>query len=167
MAGSLALKILQKSPIAHLLVTPGDEAYSESVSSYWSNQEAEVKPAGILRPRSVSDVAEAVRLLSQANVENNFATPFAVRSGGHQTWAGSANLADGLNIDLRELKTLQIIGDGRLVTVGAGACWEDLYNFLEPLHLTLPGARVAQAGVSGLTLGDKMSSRPSRYIPRL
>ena len=158
MAVSLAVETIERSSLAHLLFHPSDEGYSESVRSYWSNQEAEVRPAGILRPRSVSDVAEAVKLLSRANLESGFAAPFAVRSGGHQTWAGSANLAGGLNIDLRELKNFQTSSDGQLVMVGAGAYWEDLYNYLEPMNLSLPGARVAQVGVSGLALGGKILS---------
>jgi len=97
---------------------------------------------------------------------------FAVRGGGHTSWAGgmslvlfrkesltndvlAANIEDGITIDLSSMKAVNVAADHSSVLIGAGARWEDVYKRLEPLGLAVAGGRAAPVGVSGLTLGGR------------
>lgn len=74
---------------------PSDAAYHERQSSYYSCSARALKPACIVRPQSTDEVAAAVRALADANM------PFAVRSGGHTSWAGASSIGgEGVTIDL-------------------------------------------------------------------
>ena len=150
---SQVIDSLKEAGLNERLFPPEHEQYKESLTSYWANQEVEVKPAYILRPQSASEVARLVKTLTDINVSNNFSTPFAVRSGGHQTWPGSANIKDGLTIDLRALRQIEVNKEKDSVTAGAGCYWEDVYSALDSEGRTLPGARVLNCGVAGLCLG--------------
>lgn len=39
------------------------------------------------------------------------------------------------------------------VDLGTGRIWDDVYTFLAPLNVTLPGTRVTGVGVAGFSLG--------------
>ncbi len=144
---------------------PGNEQYTESLQSYFSAQETQVKPACIVRPGTTGDVVCTLSLLVQANrLQGIGAVKFAVRSGGHACFAGSANLADGVTIDLRDLDLIELSQDSSQVSVGTGASWGQLYRALDPLGLAIPGGRHSQVGVGGLTLGGKSSCLISLLI---
>lgn len=135
---------------------PNDEAYNESMNSYFSNQEKSLTPSCILFPTNTKDVATAVSLLAKANKDAGIGSyKFAVRSGGHACFAGSANINDGITIDLRGLNTIEIASDYSKVAVGPGVSWGELYRSLEPLGLAVAGGRQSSVGVGGLTLGGK------------
>jgi FAD/FMN-containing dehydrogenase len=133
---------------------PNDEKYNESIESYFSNQEKSIKPSCILFPKDTSDVAGAVSLLAKANSHAGTGSlKFAVRSGGHACFAGSANIDGGVTIDLRGLNTIEVASDSTKVTAGPGVTWGELYRTLEPLGLAVAGGRQSSVGVGGLTLG--------------
>ncbi|KAI9715535.1 MAG: hypothetical protein M1828_000787 [Chrysothrix sp. TS-e1954] len=159
----MAFQALSNSKVAHRLFGPGNATYRESVNSYWSRQEAELEPSGIFRPHSADEISAALGLLHDVNVRSGFAAPFAVRAGGYQAYPGSANIQSGLTIDLRQLKHIQLCEDRSEVTVGAGCTFEDVYGYLDPLDLSVAGARVAQVGVTGFILGGGLSY----YSPHL
>lgn len=71
---------------------PGSALYTASLNSYFSQQEIAVQPSGIIQPRTASDVSEAVVALQKQS------KPFAIRSGGHASWVGVANIEDGVVI---------------------------------------------------------------------
>ena len=149
---------LQKQPsLAERVFTSSDEPYRESIQSYWSAQEADVHPSCVVQPRSASELSAAVKVLAQANLDSKFGadSQFAVRSGGHQTWAGSANIKDGVTLDLRNLSGIAVSEDNKTVTVGTGSRWGDVYSYLQPMGLSVPGGRVPEPGVVGLTLGGR------------
>ena len=138
---------------------PKSHQYSESVSTYFSAQESEVKPACIARPHNTADVATIVSHLVQANQNSNFGFfKFAIRSGGHACFAGSANVSAGLTIDLRSLNSIEINEGSSQASIGTGASWGKVYRTLDPLGLAVPGGRHSQVGVGGLTLGGKSIS---------
>ena len=143
---------------------PADEEYKESLSSYFSNQESNIRPAYVLRPKNSGEVAKAVSLLVKANKHAGIgAVKFAVRSGGHACVAGSANIADGITIDLRGLDSIQVAEDSASVAVGCGASWGEVYRTLGSLGLAVAGGRQSPIGVGGLTLGgNKRNSTTSR-----
>ncbi|KAI0003881.1 hypothetical protein F4779DRAFT_621681, partial [Xylariaceae sp. FL0662B] len=85
----------------------------------------------------------------------------AIRSGGHTSWAGASNVADGVVIDLRALKAVELSADKSIVSVGAGASWDAVYGKLDSLGLSVNGGRAA--GVAGLVLGGGISYTSPRY----
>ncbi|KAI9653660.1 MAG: hypothetical protein M1821_007007 [Bathelium mastoideum] len=131
----MATKVLRNSDLAHRIFEPDHEEYSEFLKSYWSKQETEVRAQGVFKPQHATQVATAVKMLHEANVGNGYSAPFAIRSGGHQAFPGSANIESDLVIDIRLIKDVSINLDKSLVTVGAGASFEDVYKFLEPMGL--------------------------------
>ncbi|EED23461.1 oxidoreductase, FAD-binding, putative [Talaromyces stipitatus ATCC 10500] len=143
------------------VLLPDNTAYTTSLSSYFSQQEAAVQPACIVLPQTSLDVSEAV--ISLQKPENGQRCPFAIRSGGHTAWAGAANIADGVVIDLRNLNTIELSPDQSTVSVGVGASWDMVYALLDPLGLSVNGGRAAGVGVGGLCLGGGISYFSPRY----
>lgn len=114
-----------------------------------------MRPACILTPKTTQDVSEAVKILAKHTVEES--CKFAIRSGGHTSWAGASNIAGGVTLDLRGLNSIDVIEDGETVRVGPGASWDAVYRKLDPLGRSVVGGRVAGVGVGGLTLGGGIS----------
>lgn len=106
-----------------------------------------MRPACILFPKTTQDVSEAVKILAKHTVKVSY--EFAIRSGGHTSWAGASNIAGGVTLDLRELNSVDVSEDGRTVQVGAGASWDAVYRKLDPLGRSVAGGRVAGVGVGG------------------
>ena len=79
--------------------------------------------------------------------------PFAVKSGGHASFAGASNIQGGITIDLKNLNEITVSADQTLTRTGAGNRWYDVYSSLTPQNLSVVGGRVAAIGVGGLTLG--------------
>ncbi|ROV95990.1 hypothetical protein VMCG_07956 [Cytospora schulzeri] len=88
---------------------------------------------------------------------------FAVRSGGHMGFAGAANIANGVTIDLGALNSVEVTEDRTMASVGVGATWGQVYSHLEPLGLSVAGGRSAPVGVGGLTLGGGISYFSPRF----
>lgn len=154
----MAFEVLRNSALCDYVFDSNHSSYKESVASYWSLQQTELKPAAVFMPSSSAAVAQAVKLLHEANISSAYAAPFAIRAGGHQAYPGSSNIGPtGLTIDLRQIKQISVVDDHKTVIVGAGNTFEQVYKHLEPMDLSIPGARVAQVGVSGFILGGKSS----------
>src|SRR4051794_23119539 len=81
------------------VITPDHPDYDE-LRRVWHGA-IDRRPALIARPRSAGDVAAALRHAVEQDL------PFAVRAGGHSL-AGFSAIDDGMVIDLRELKTIDI-----------------------------------------------------------
>ena len=135
------------------------EDYQGSLASYFTTQEAELKPACIVKPTSAEDVAVVVKHVLLGNSD----ACLAVRSGGHNPSKGSANIAGGVTIDLRDLAMVSVNNSKDLVSVGAGAIWGHVYEKLEPLDLGVVGAHVYNVGVGGFILGGGLSSLSPRH----
>ena len=134
---------------------PTDQAYTTSLASYFSQQEEQISPSCIVTPATSEDVAIVVGILSEANAGKE-ACPFAIRGGGHSTFAGAANVANGVTIDMREISQVSVNQDGTVASIGAGALWRDVYAKLDAMNLAVPGGRVSEVGVAGLTLGGRL-----------
>jgi len=107
-------------------------------------------PACRVTPTCAGDVAIAVKTLANANVS------FAVRGGGHTSWAGAANIGgNGVTIDLSEMNSITLAKNNKTVAVGGGARWIEVYDVLVEQNLMVCGGRVAPVGVGGLTTGGK------------
>lgn len=145
---------------------PNTAPYNASIGSFFSEQNNAIKPACVVSPTSTKDVQEAARVLSTLSLVGKFSgqhCQFAVRSGGHTPWAGSATIQDGVDIDLSALNQVTPSKDKKTVSVGPGNRWVDVYMKLEPLGLGVSGGRDGSVGVGGLITGGGMSFFAPRY----
>lgn len=69
------------------------------------------------------------------------------------SWAGSANIQDGVTIDFSQMKSVAVNDKKMITRVEPGARWSDVYSKLSPMNLSVVGGRVSDVGVAGLTLG--------------
>ena len=133
--------------------TKGDAPYSESLSSYYAAQEGDLHPSCIVKPEAVVDVSIALKSLSTYDGPK---CHFAIRGGGHTPFAGSANIARGVTIDLQAINRVTVSDDNSTTSVGGGARWADVYKKLDPLGLAVGGGRADLVGVGGLTTGSML-----------
>ncbi|KAI1173439.1 putative oxidoreductase [Nemania sp. FL0916] len=140
---------------ANNVLFPGSAGYNSSIASYFSPQAAAVRPACYVTPQNAQDVSDAVKSLTSSAHGGPY--EFAVRAGGHTWFADSNSSPDGVTIDLRGLKSVDLSDDKSSVSVGPGATWDLVYGKLDPLGLSVAGGRVSGVGVGGLTLGGGIS----------
>ncbi|KAF2477208.1 FAD-binding domain-containing protein [Lindgomyces ingoldianus] len=128
----------------------------KAVAESWS-QTCWESPACVIRPETSTQVSQALKIVTFLR------TPFAIRSGGHSPNPGWAGLQDGVLIDLTKLNKLSISKDYHTVSVGPGARWGEVYQYLDPYNVTVIGGRVPQVGVGGLMLGGGISYFTGEY----
>ncbi|KAF2193008.1 FAD-binding domain-containing protein, partial [Zopfia rhizophila CBS 207.26] len=136
---------------------PTNSTYTTPLNSYFSFQESSLTPNCIVMPANTDDVASVVNILGTSSSGSGAKCKFAIRSGGHSPWKGSANINGGVTIDLRHIKSVDVRKNRTIVSVGAGAIWIDVYRALDKLGLAVVGGRVSAVGVGGLTTGGGIS----------
>jgi FAD/FMN-containing dehydrogenase len=127
------------------ILTPGHPDYDSARRVF--HGAIDRRPSVIARARSTEDVVAALRFALDGDV------PFAVRAGGHSL-AGFSVIDDGLVIDLRPLRRIEIDLDARRVRAGAGLQWGELDAATQAHGLAVTGGRISDTGVAGLTLGS-------------
>lgn len=141
-------------------------AFQQAVeTNYWAQQNREIVPACIVRPRDAQQLSKAVKILKQEYDRRRTGTGsrgrhdvdgleglFAIRSGGLNPGLGAATVKNGVVIDLGLICEVTPDADGSTVTIGAGAKWIDVYKTLEEKGLVVVGGRSTPAGVGGLAL---------------
>lgn len=163
------------SALPDSVIFPQDAAaFKQSMNSYWAQQECEVIPACVVRPRDVQQLCRAVAVLkrwydelgNQAG-EKMVEGLFAIRSGGHSPVSGAASIKGGVVIDLGLFCEVTPSEDGMSVAIGPGAKWMDVSKVLDEKDLAVVGGRNSAVGVGGLTLGGKhcYSSLYSPFSP--
>jgi FAD/FMN-containing dehydrogenase len=123
---------------------PAEAEYDEQRSLF--NSMIDKKPRLIAACETPGDVREA---LDRARLD---ILPVAVRSGGHSV-AGASSNNDGLVIDVRPMKGVEIDAAARRARVGGGCTWAEFDAAAQAFGLATTGGRVSTTGVSGLTLG--------------
>jgi FAD/FMN-containing dehydrogenase len=78
-------------------------------------------------------------------------------------FAGASNIANGVTIDLVNLKQVDLSSSKTEVAVGPGNRWKDVFAKLDPLGVTVLGGRWATVGVGGLLTGGKTVSIGSAF----
>jgi membrane protein DedA with SNARE-associated domain/FAD/FMN-containing dehydrogenase len=127
------------------LVRPNDAEY-ESLRRVFNGM-VDRRPGLIARCTSATDVVAAVN----HGRENGLA--LAVHGGGHGV-AGHAVCDDGLMVDLRPMKQIEVDWDRRTARVQAGLTWGELDAATQVRGLAVTGGRMSTTGISGLTLGS-------------
>ncbi|KAJ7051175.1 FAD binding domain protein [Mycena amicta] len=145
--------LLASSTLSPLISLPSTNGtYQNTLSSYWTAQEAALHPACVLSPTDSSQVSAALGILS-----GNADCVFAIKSHGHAPASGFANIADGVTIDLSGLDAISLSADHSVVRVGTGASWLQVYQALDQHGVSAAGGRNGQVGVGGLLLGGGIS----------
>lgn len=79
---------------------------------------------------------------------------FAVRGGGAMPVDDAANIGpEGVLLATTEFSSIEISKDTKLVFVGAGVRWPELYAYLDNFGVTVNGIRMGRVGVVGFLLG--------------
>ncbi len=104
------------------------------------------RPAVIAECGSAADVAAALALAHKEKYD------VAVRAGGHSV-AGLSTNDDGIVVDVRPMKTINIDPSRRTAKVGAGVTWGEFDRAAQEHGLATTGGRVSTTGVAGFTLG--------------
>lgn len=159
------------SALPNSVIFPHDAvAFEQSMKSYWAQQECEVIPACIVRPRDVQQLCTAVDVLQGEYMERKkqageekFEGLFAIRGGGHSPISGAASIKGGVLIDLGLFCEVTPSKDGSSVAIGAGAKWMDVSKVLDEKGLAVVGGRNSVVGVGGLTLGGGLSFFSPRF----
>ncbi|KAG6995617.1 DNA-directed RNA polymerase III subunit rpc5 [Physcia stellaris] len=116
-----------------------------------------LKARCIITPRTAYEVGLFLKIITFTQAK------FAVRSGGHNpnpTWASIGH--DGLLVDLNQLNALKLSRDKKLVSIGPGNRWSNVYEYLNASGKFVAGARVPEVGVGGQILGGGLSYFPSQ-----
>jgi len=124
-----------------------DEEYKARTDSYWSVS-AQLSPSCIVQPVSTKEVSTVLKVLTKYPEAK-----FAVRSGGHTTWAGSNNINGGITVDLGLMNSTTYDAGANLAKIQPGARWGMVYGALEPHGVTVAGGRASSVGVAGFLTG--------------
>ena len=120
--------------------------YQQFVNSYFSVNDR-LTPSCAVSPANTQDVAAVVGLLAKSSCQ------FAVKSGGHGILTASSNIAKGVTIDLRAMRSVSLNKKTKTAIVQPGAKWIEVYKYLDALGFAIPGGRAGDVGVGGLTTG--------------
>ena len=136
------------------LLQPLDAGYEDARRVH--NGLIDKRPFLIARCRNTADVADAVGLAREYNLE------VAIKGGGHNA-AGRATIDGGLLIDLSIMKGIHVDPEARTARVQGGGTWRE-YNRETQLHgLASTGGVISTTGVGGLTLGGGLGWLQSKY----
>ncbi|MEQ1770114.1 MAG: FAD-binding oxidoreductase [Devosia sp.] len=127
------------------LMHPGQAGYDDARQVF--NGMIDRHPAVVARCTRANDVVAALKLARDTGL------PVSVYGGGHGL-TGSAVVDDGVCIDLRGMKRIDVDAAARTVRVEGGANWGEFDAATMQHGLAVTGGRNATTGVAGLTLGS-------------
>lgn len=104
------------------------------------------RPALIARCTDAHDVSAAV------NFARGSGLPVSVYGGGHNV-TGNAVCDDGVTIDLRPMKRIEVDPEARTCRAEAGLTWGELDAATQEHGLAVTGGRMSTTGLGGLVLG--------------
>ena len=126
------------------LYEPGDPEYADACTLF--NSMIEKRPRFVARCAAPDDVIAALAFAREHGLE------VAVRAGGHSV-AGQSLCDDGMVLDVRCMRDIDVDPERRVARVGAGLTWAEVDRATQAHGLATTGGRVSTTGVAGLTLG--------------
>ncbi|KAF2149182.1 FAD binding domain-containing protein [Myriangium duriaei CBS 260.36] len=129
------------------VLLPEETAYQSFADDYWSLLQVDARPSCVFQPSNSSQVSLVVLLTRYTKC------PFAVKSGGHATFANASSISAGITISLEALNIIKLSEDRSTASIGPGNTWGAVFNSLGPHGLTVSGGRTGSVGVGGLLLG--------------
>jgi FAD/FMN-containing dehydrogenase len=132
------------SSFSGALIQRSDPAYE--AARRIQNGLVDKKPALIAQCRGAADIADAIKLARDLNLE------IAVRGGGHNV-GGRAAVDNGVLIDLSLMRSVDVDVSTKTARAGGGTLYGQ-FNRETQLHgLATTGGIVSTTGIGGLTLG--------------
>ncbi|KAI0260022.1 FAD-binding domain-containing protein [Gloeopeniophorella convolvens] len=126
---------------------------SDNLHAFVTSSEAS---ACSVEPGSAKDVGAILRIISTTR------TPFAVKGGGHATNPGFSS-TKGIEISMTRFNQTSFNRTGGTVDVGPGLTWDQVYDELDSVGVSVIGGRIPGVGVAGLTLGGGYSYKTSQF----
>jgi FAD/FMN-containing dehydrogenase len=126
------------------IITARDAGYDDA-RRLW-NAVFDPRPAAIVRPTTVAEVATAIRFARDLDLE------LAVRSGGHSA-AGHSSWDGSLVVDLAAMRGVTVDPERRTARANGGALLGELDVAAQAHGLVCPTGVIGHTGVAGLTLG--------------
>ena len=168
---SKVTKVLASTLPESVIFHQENPEFKKSMNSYWAQQECEVVPACVVRPRNAEELSKALKILkkefddrkNREDVESEGL--FAVRGGGHSPLPRAASIKGGVVINLSLLREVTPSEDGTSVVIGGGCKWADVSRILDEQGLAVVGGRNSDVGVGGLTLGGEISAPLASLFP--
>jgi hypothetical protein len=108
-----------------------------------------LSPRAVARPLNADDVSAAVKWCVAKDV------PMRARSGGH-SYAGYSVLANGVVLDLRNIRDVSVDRSAGTATIGVGAQLIDVYTALAGQGATIPAGSCPSVCIGGHALGGGM-----------
>jgi FAD/FMN-containing dehydrogenase len=141
-----------KESLGDKISFPDTKSYNATLASYWSKQESALHPNCILQPTTAHDVAAALKVISKQKD-----CRFSIKGHGHAPAAGFANSNGGVTIDMTTLASVSLNKKSTIASIGAGAKWLDVYQYLNGSGAQVAGGRNGNVGVGGLLIGGGIS----------
>jgi len=133
-----------RTTITGRVIAPDDEGYDAGRTLFYGGYERH--PAVIVRAADVDDVARVVNLARASGL------PLAVRGGGHSA-AGHSVCDDGIVLDLRDLRSLEIDVENHAAWAGAGLTAGEFTKAVTEHNLVTGFGDTGSVGIGGITLG--------------
>ena len=126
------------------LYGPGQTEYEEACTLF--NSMIERRPQLVARCTAPEDVVAALAFAREQKL------PVAVRGGGHSV-TGRSLCDDGIVIDVRGMRDVEVDPERGVARVGGGTTWAEVDRATQVHGLATTGGRVSTTGVAGLTMG--------------
>ncbi|MEA2674352.1 MAG: hypothetical protein QOI92_1544 [Chloroflexota bacterium] len=126
------------------VIAPGDSGYD--AARRVGNGLHDKRPVVLVRPADADDVATALRLGREWDVE------IALRSGAHSP-TGHSSTDGGLVIDMAGMRGVAVDAEHRTARLNGGALLGELDIAAQAHGLVVPVGVIGHTGVAGLTLG--------------
>ncbi|KAI1376334.1 FAD-binding domain-containing protein [Hypoxylon crocopeplum] len=147
-----AIANLKEAGLGDVLYIPGQQGYEAREGSYWSLT-PRLSPWAIVQPRNADEVSRAVKALVKSA-----GCKFAVRSGGHMSWAGAGNnIEEGVTIDLGLMAKTTYDPETKFASLQPGGRWTNVYADVEKHGVMVAGGREGLVGVGGLLTGGGLT----------
>jgi FAD/FMN-containing dehydrogenase len=127
------------------VLSPGDTGYDEARAVF--NGMIDRRPVKIAVCTSTDDVVAAVTFARDQGL------PISVYGGGHGV-TGAAVVDDGLVVDMRGMKAIEVDPETHTVRAEAGLNWGAFDAATQAHGLAVTGGRVPDTGIAGLALGS-------------
>jgi FAD/FMN-containing dehydrogenase len=127
------------------LLAPGDGGYDEARAVF--NGMIDRRPVMIAVCASTDDVVAAVNFAREQGL------PLSIYGGGHGV-TGAAVVDNGLVVDMRGMKGIEVDPAGRTARAEAGLNWGEFDAATQEHGLAVTGGRVPDTGIAGLALGS-------------
>jgi FAD/FMN-containing dehydrogenase len=143
-----------RSALRGPVITADDAGYDEA-RRVWNGLHDQ-HPGALVRPSDASEVATALRLGREWDVE------IALRSGAHSP-TGHSTTEGGLVIDLAGMRGVSVDPTARTARANGGALLGELDVAAQAHGLVCPVGVIGHTGVAGLTLGGGVGRLQRRF----